>query len=176
MWKNFTFILFLSIISIALQSDYKVLTLEKCYGDNKSVIIETCNFVNGYLFNNKMKIIQPINFMMFKLSIFKKDSNNEFRELFKNIPTLNWCKIMDGTSKLTSNFLVKIIILVVKEKFPEIYKRCPLGPGIVDKVNTTIDRRVVVMFPTGIYRINVAWINKGGDLMFNFLALLEIFN
>lgn len=66
--------------------------------------------------------------------------------------------------------------MVVKEKFPEIHSRCPLGPAIIDKVNTTIDRRVVVMFPNGIYRISVAWIDKKGDLLFNFLALLEILN
>lgn len=83
---------------------------------------------------------------------------------------------MDKTSKLTSNFLIKIIIMVVKDKFSEVYKRCPLGPVIIDKVNTTIDRRVIVMFPSGVYRINVAWINKNEEIMFNFLAQMETIN
>lgn len=72
MWNSFTIVLIFSLFSIAFQTDYKVLKLEKCHGDNKSVIIEICNFMDGYLFNNKMNIIQPINFFVVSLIFVQK--------------------------------------------------------------------------------------------------------
>ncbi|KAL7041119.1 hypothetical protein ACKWTF_000654 [Chironomus riparius] len=175
MRNTLTFVLILSIISTAHQSDYKVLKIEKCYGDNSSIVLNRCEYINGFLLNLNMEFVKPIDFIMFKLSIFKKNGN-EFRELFKNIPPINWCKIMDGSSKLNSNMLVKISLMVVKEKFSEFYKKCPLGPITIEKINNTVDRRIIVMFPTGIYRIAIAWSTKKGDLLFDFSALLEIFN
>ena len=66
--------------------------------------------------------------------------------------------------------------MVVKEKFAEIYKKCPLGPLTIEKINNTFDRKIIAMFPTGIYRITIAWSTKKGDLLFDFSELLEIFN
>lgn len=45
-------------------SEYKVLDLESCIGDNKSILIENCRFIDGYLFNFRVNMIKEINFMM----------------------------------------------------------------------------------------------------------------
>ena len=83
---------------------------------------------------------------------------------------------MDKTSKLSSNFIIKICILIAKEKFSELYHRCPIGPLLMNKVNNTIDRKVILLFPTGIYRAAFSWKNQKGDILLQFSALIEIFN
>jgi hypothetical protein len=109
-----------------------------------------------------------------RASIFKKDKN-VFQEVFKNIPTVNWCTIMNGKSKLSSNILIKILCMIVKEKYPELHRKCPLGPLILEKLNITMDRRIVAMFPSGFYRFDVDAKNKKEEeLIFKFSLLIEI--
>lgn len=87
---------------------------------------------------------------------------------------MNWCKIMDGTSKFASNFFVKISILLNKSKFPELNQNCPIGPMIMERVNMTVDNKLVAMFPTGIYRFQLTCKYKNGDIMFFISLTIEI--
>jgi hypothetical protein len=64
MKNKFSLILIFSIISTVFLADYNILKVDKCYGDNKTIVVETCNSPNGFLFNIKANIIQPINFVM----------------------------------------------------------------------------------------------------------------
>lgn len=108
------------------------------------------------------------------MTIYKRDSNNEFRELFKNLPAINWCKLMDGTSKLSSNFMAKITIILVKSKFPEMAQKCPIGPLIIDRANFTIESKLIAMFPNGFYRVTVTLKYKKGEIMFEISLLMEL--
>ena len=108
------------------------------------------------------------------MSIYKKDSNNEFQELFKKVPAMNWCKIMDGTSKFSTNFLVKMTMLLYKSKFPEFFQRCPLGSMVIEKVNMTIENKLIAMIPTGVYRVTLIFKYKNGKIMLFISLLIEI--
>ena len=108
------------------------------------------------------------------MTIYKRDSNNEFRELFKNLPAMNWCKLMDGTSKLSSNFMAKITIILIKSRIPEMAKQCPIGPVIIDRPNFTIDSKLISMFPNGFYRVTMVLKYKKGEIMFDFSILIEL--
>ena len=88
---------------------------------------------------------------------------------------MNWCKIMDGTSKYASNFFVKISILLNKSKLPELIQKCPLGPLILEKVNMTVDNKLVAMFPTGIYRFTLSCKYKSGEIMFFISLIIELY-
>ena len=108
------------------------------------------------------------------MTIYKRDSNNEFRELFKNLPAINWCKFIDGTSKYSANFMAKIPIILVKSKLPEMAQRCPQGPMIVHRANFTVESKLISMFPNGFYRITVTMKYRKGELMFDFSMLMEL--
>lgn len=108
------------------------------------------------------------------MSIFKKDGKGKFQELFKNLPAMNWCKIMDGTSKYASNFLVKMTILLYKSKIPEFFQPCPFGPMIIEKVNLTLENKLVLMMPIGIYRNTYVFKYKNGEVMCEMSFLIEI--
>ena len=69
MRSSLKFVLILSIISIAHQSDYKVLNLEKCYGDNTSIVIKRCEYINGYLLNVNLEFVKPIDFLMVSIEL-----------------------------------------------------------------------------------------------------------
>lgn len=86
---------------------------------------------------------------------------------------MNWCKLMDGTSKQASNYLIKIAVMVIKSKVPELKRQCPIGPIIIDKFNITLDSKVIAMFPNGIYRIIFLWKHKNGEVMLNISFLIE---
>ena len=108
------------------------------------------------------------------MGVFKKNSKGEFQEIFKNIPAMNWCKIMDGTSKQTSNPIVKIALMLAKSKVPEFYKKCPIGPMIIER-NSTIENSVIALCPSGLYRIAVQWLYKNNEILLDCTFLIEIF-
>ena len=108
------------------------------------------------------------------MRVFRKDSKGEFQEIFKHFPAMNWCKIMDGTSKYASNTMIKVALLLAKSKVPEFYKKCPLGPMIVEK-NSTIENAVISLCPSGVYRIDVVWKYRNNEILLEFVCLLEVF-
>ena len=64
MRSSLKLVFIISVISIAHQSDYKVLKVEKCYGDNTSIAIKRCEYINGYLLNVNLEFVKPIDFLM----------------------------------------------------------------------------------------------------------------
>ena len=108
------------------------------------------------------------------MSIYKKTQNNKYRQLFKNTPVFDWCKIMDGTSKISSSMIVRLAVMFIESKFPFLTKTCPYDPTIVDAVNITFDRRIVSMVPVGIYRITLTMKYKNGDIIMDVSSLMEM--
>ncbi|CAG9806361.1 unnamed protein product [Chironomus riparius] len=171
---NFIVVLVFSFIFLAMGVGYKIRKMEKCAGNNKHISVEKCFVIDETLLNLKINVIVGLDYSLFKLSVFKKNNDGEFKELFKNLPALNWCKVMDGTSKYASNFLMKIVMVLYKTKFPEFFQRCPFGPMVVEKINMTIENKLIVMMPTGLYRITFTFKYKNGEMMFDQSFLIEI--
>ena len=107
------------------------------------------------------------------MSFYKRYQNNKFHQLFKNTPIVDWCKVMSGTSKISNDMLIKAAVLFIKSKFPEMISKCPYHPFSIDMVNVTIDRRIISMIPTGVYRTLVVLRSKNKDIIMEVSSLLE---
>lgn len=106
--------------------------------------------------------------------MFKKNSNDKFVELFKNLPLIDWCKFNAGTLKDSGNYVLKIVLLTVRSKLPEIIKPCPIGPLTIEK-NTTIDKNTISLLPNGVYRMSTLWTNENGSVIFDYSTVIEMF-
>lgn len=102
------------------------------------------------------------------------DSNNQFRQLYKNFPEFDWCKLMGTSSKYSSNILAKFATIFVKRSIPEFVRPCPFPPMQFHRDNNSLPYQFVAMIPVGIYRIMVLISYKNIDMMFNISVVGEI--
>ncbi|KAL7040423.1 hypothetical protein ACKWTF_000385 [Chironomus riparius] len=162
------------ITFIMAGSNYRFPKVEKCIGDGKRIALNKFEVFNEFMVNLNLSINVGLDFIKFKMSVFKKNPNGEFQEIFKSIPALNWCKVMDGTSKQTSNPMIKIALMIVKARISEIYKMCPIGPLILEK-NFTLPNEVIAFCPSGLYRVNLLCMYKNNEIILDCTFLMEIF-
>jgi len=104
-----------------------------------------------------------------------KDSKNEFRQIFKNIPGFEWCQLMKSASKFSSSIIAKIVITFLKIVAPELIRRCPYPPIRIEKSNRTIPSVITAMLPNGEHRSNFIFRHKNGDVLLNSTITLRIF-
>jgi len=80
--------------------------------------------------------------------------NGKYHQLFK-FPSINWCQLMAGASKNKVNPLMKTMLANMKKYGKEFIHICPyFGPH--SSYNMTLDRSILMIYPTGDYRFTLA--------------------
>ncbi|CAG9812074.1 unnamed protein product [Chironomus riparius] len=169
-----TVLIFL-LAACSLEIDLKVLSMDKCYGNEKYLVIKKCEILDDNLFEVKAYLVSHVDSIIFKPRISKLDKNKKFREIFKNAPAIDWCKIADKNSRLPSNPLTAIAVMLVKSKFPELQKPCPWDPFPIEHGNLTIGYRVLAIIPNGIYKAVLIAENKEGENYADVAFTFEIY-
>lgn len=118
--------------------------------------------------------IFSLNALQAKIFLYKKGPKGKFREIFK-APWINWCEIMENTTKYSSIYMVKIGILFFKSKFPEIFRKCPFRSFEMHKSNLTFDNNIVAVFPAGIYNASLILKYKNDVILFEFGFIVELY-
>lgn len=191
---NFIIQSFMIFIVVSPEVTYKIKELEKCYGNEKFLRIEHCNYTNDYFVHIKAHLItsldsivvkklyifvvDSISILIFKVrvSLFKQDSNGKFREIFNN-PAVEWCDIMnvkDSKSIKATSFMMKLSSFFFKSRFPEFFRKCPFKPFTVDRSNITMDSRIIAMIPTGSYRVRIAIKYKKDEMIFDMVIVANV--
>lgn len=185
------------MIYVSPEVTYKIKEMEKCYGNEKFVRIEYCNYTENFFFHIKVHLLTPLDSILVsqfksylqlaihvqffsktqvRVSLFKKDSNGKFRELFSN-PAVEWCDIMSvkaSTSIKATSFMMKLSNFFFKSRFPEFFRKCPFKPFTVDRSNITMDSRIIAMIPTGVYRVRIVIMYKKDDMVFDLAILANV--
>lgn len=104
-----------------------------------------------------------------------KDSNNNFRELYKNFPSFEWCKLMKSASKFSSNIIAKCAVTLMKRIAPELTRPCPIPPMKIQKLNISIPNVIIAMIPMADYRVTCIMKAKNGDIFFNSSATFRVY-
>lgn len=147
----------------------------ECQSDNTTMILKYC-----YLkplsrktvgFNVGVKILKPLTNPFFLRCVFFYRYGTIFREII-DIRDFNFCDVFD---QIKINPLIKLIYDMVKSSVPETIHECPYI-GDWDMRNFTVDMNLVdkatMMFPEGIYRVNV-FLTINGSLVHKTVTSLE---
>ncbi|KAG5668572.1 hypothetical protein PVAND_016509 [Polypedilum vanderplanki] len=162
------FSIFVKVVEINCIS-YNIKKIESCETTGKSLDIEKCE-ANGEqisvtLFIKTLKDIN-VQFELFQLQDSKP------RQLFK-APVIDWCKNIKQKNS-NSSPLNKIILDVAKEQAPEFVRPCPWS-GYYSFSNLTINRKVVMVFPAGIYRFILKAFNNEDKRLLKVSVLAEMY-
>lgn len=164
--NRLNFIIILLVFSA--EASIELIKIETCSSSNITLSFETCEIVNNrvnaaVLFwrpvneiyvSSKIKFFNKINkiFTNFQLKVkLFREVNGDFREIFK-FPRFEWCSVMDGTAKTTS--MIRTFLNSFKERYPKAIRACPLT-GRSELMNATMDKKLVMMFPNGLYRFTI---------------------
>ena len=164
------------LIFVSPEVTYKIQEIEKCYGNETFVRIEYCNYTDNFFVHIKAHLLIPLDSIVVRVSLFKKDSNGKFRELFNN-PAIEWCDVMGvkaSTSIKATSFMMKLSNFFFKSRFPEFFRKCPFKPFTVDRSNITMDSKIIAMIPTGVYRVRIAIKYKNNDMVFDLVILANV--
>lgn len=102
---------------------------------------------------------------------FYSKQNGKFNQMFKR-PRFEWCELMSGTK--SANMLLKSLIEAVKDQCPQIFHKCPYE-GIHDLTNITMPKKIIGIFPNGIFRTNVTITDDVSKTFISFSILLELY-
>jgi len=103
-----------------------------------------------------------------------RNSKNEYRELFKNFPEFEWCKLIK-TSKFSKNLLAKCTVIFIKKIAPELARPCPIQSIQIEKSNITIPNIIIQMVSSGEYRVTSIMKYKNGDVFFNSSVIVRAY-
>ncbi|KAG5668571.1 hypothetical protein PVAND_016508 [Polypedilum vanderplanki] len=123
--------------------------IESCSSSNITLSFEECEIKNNKV-NVAVLFWRPVTKIFVKVKLFK-EVNSEFREIFK-VPRFEWCSVLDGTSK--TNSFVRSFLNSFKDRYPKAVRKCPLT-GRSEMMNVTIEKKLTMMFPSGLYRFTM---------------------
>ncbi|CAG9806362.1 unnamed protein product [Chironomus riparius] len=158
-----------------LQTDFRVTEFEAFDSDERYIYIEYGTMMNGVIFNFKFRTLEIINDVIVKVRFFVKNSQDDYHEIFKKFPAIDWCKAMKTASSYSSNFVAKSLLLFCKKLAPELMRSCPFPVINFEKRNVTVPNVVLSLVPVGVYRIMLAFKKKNGGVMFNSSLIVHVF-
>ncbi|KAL7048510.1 hypothetical protein ACKWTF_003370 [Chironomus riparius] len=161
--------LFISNIKFCTSDGFlEFISIEAPTSTNKSMVIYSFeNKKNKIYF--KAEIIRPLNHVMLAVNLFVQEGL-KFRELFKS-KEYDWCRIISRKAK--SNPLFRTFFEPLSKKVPAISK-CPLQGTI--EFDLTFERKKVMIFPNGIYKIAAHASRKDDDDVITTSLVLKINN
>jgi len=90
-----------------------------------------------------------------------KLDNGKYRQLFK-VPPINWCALMGGGAKSRVNPLLKTVLAILKRYAATLLHRCPYQGEHIAR-NISLERSVLIIYPTGEYRIGFFLFNDADN-------------
>ena len=147
----------------------------KCEADNKTIVVLHCYLkpVSRKIvtFNLKVKFLVPYKKPIYDQLIIYYRYGNIYREII-DTHQHELCSVIDGAN---ANPLFKVVINMLKSVAPDLVHKCPYT-GELDLKNFTMNISLLdtatMMFPSGIYRVDVQTIFNGSSA-FNLSVVVE---
>lgn len=179
-------------ILMTIQAEFRFLNWEVFELNEDFIALDYATTTDGYLFSinassvrvidsaivsfsilSKPSKFQKLPFQV-KFKLYGKDSKNQFRELYKNFPEVDWCQVMKSSSKFSANIFAKATVMFCKRLIPEFIRACPFPPINLYRANQSLPFQFQVMIPSGIYRLIVLLRNKSKDVLLNASGIWEV--
>jgi hypothetical protein len=167
--RNFP--VFLAIfVDFVVSDDVKFLKIQNCTTSGKFIALERCEIVNNRLLFIG-NVTKPLTEIVVKLNLFKR-SGKDFQKIF-DASSVDWCQLIDGKKQKINPF-ARSVINSLRPYLGEINKPCPYTG--MKTLNVSVERKIMLMYPSGVYKAELYGKNRLDDLLLWVSILFEFLN